>query len=123
MNVTKRRVTLVGLFLLSVVQSRAGTPIESKAVEQAPIQTTEPWQIVVGAPAWFTFINGDVGINGIKTHVDISPSDILRRTDFLAALRGEIRKGRRWQGGRRLIRTAGAVVAGGGVIFLWRVFT
>jgi urease accessory protein len=29
----------------------------------------------------------------------------------------------RWQGGRMLIRTAGAVVAGGGVFFLWRVFT
>jgi urease accessory protein len=29
----------------------------------------------------------------------------------------------RWQSGRMLIRTAGAVVAGGGVIFLWRVFT
>lgn len=29
----------------------------------------------------------------------------------------------RWQGGRMLIRTAGAVVAGGGIFFLWRVFT
>jgi urease accessory protein len=29
----------------------------------------------------------------------------------------------RWLGGRILIRTAGAVVAGGGAFFLWRVFT
>jgi urease accessory protein len=29
----------------------------------------------------------------------------------------------RWQGGRMLIRTAGAVVAVGGVFFLWKVFT
>jgi hypothetical protein len=93
MNITKRKVTLVAMFFLSVVASRAGTLVESKAVEQAPIQPTEPWQIIVGAPAWLTFVNGDVGINGIKTHVDVSPSDILRRTDFLASLRGEIRKG------------------------------
>jgi hypothetical protein len=39
-------------------------------------------------------VNGDVGINGIKTRVDVSLSDILRRADFLASLRGEIRKGR-----------------------------
>jgi hypothetical protein len=25
------------------------------------------------ARAWFTFINEDIGINGIKTHVDVSP--------------------------------------------------
>ncbi|HET9374894.1 MAG TPA: HupE/UreJ family protein [Chthoniobacterales bacterium] len=29
----------------------------------------------------------------------------------------------RWHGGRMLIRTAGAVVAGGGMFFLWRIFT
>jgi hypothetical protein len=93
-SVTKRKVTLVALSFLLVSTSRAGAPVESKAVEQAPVQSTEPWQIIVGAPAWLTFVNGDVGINGIKTHVDISPSDILRRADFVASLRGEIRKGR-----------------------------
>jgi hypothetical protein len=63
-------------------------------IEKAPIQPIEPWEITVGAPAWLTFVNGDVGINGIKTHVNVSPSDILRRTDFIASLRSEIRKGR-----------------------------
>jgi hypothetical protein len=114
MNLTKGRVTLVGLFLLSVVQLRAGTPIESKAAEQAPIQPTEPWQIVVGVPAWFTFINGDIGINGIKTHVDVSPSDILRRTDFLASFRGEVRKGRFGvQGDFLYLNAADGVFTGG----------
>jgi hypothetical protein len=94
MNVTKRNVSLVALLFLSVITSRAGTPVETKAVEQAPIQPIEPWQIIVGVPAWLTFVNGDVGIDGIKTHVDVSPSDILRRTDFLSSLRGEVRKGR-----------------------------
>jgi hypothetical protein len=26
------------------------------------------------ARVWFTFINEDIGINGIKTHVDVSPA-------------------------------------------------
>jgi hypothetical protein len=93
-STTKRKVTLVALSFVLVSTSRAGAPVESKAAEQAPIQSSQPWQIIVGAPAWLTFVNGDVGINGIKTHVDVSPSDILRRADFVASLRGEIRKGR-----------------------------
>lgn len=94
MNVTKRKVALATLFFLSVVASQAGTPIETKAVEQASIQPTEPWHITVGAPGWLTFVWGTVGIDGVKAHVDVGPLDILRRTDFIASLRGEVSKGR-----------------------------
>jgi hypothetical protein len=93
MNVLSRKLVVFTILLLPVV-GQAGTEEESKVVEQPSVRTIEPWQIIVGAPAWLTFLNGDVGINGIKTHVDVSPSDILRRTDILASLRAEVRKGR-----------------------------
>jgi hypothetical protein len=80
------------LFLLAVrdrssavfLAVRAGTPVESKATQRPPSpQPAEPWIIIVGAAGWFPFVTGDIGINGVITHVNIVPIDIFRRTDFL----------------------------------------
>ena len=95
MNGAYQKLSLAILFVLSVSAVWAGTPAESKAIQQPPSpQPAEPWIITVGAPAWLSFVSGDIGINGITTHVNVGPIDILRRVDFLASLRAEVSKGR-----------------------------
>ena len=92
---TRLKLAFAILALLSVNAVRAGTPVEPKSLQESPSpQPVEPWVVTVGAPAWLAFVNGDVGINGITTHVNVGPIDILRRIDFLAALRAEVSKGR-----------------------------
>ena len=67
-----RKLALAILFFLSVTAVRAGAPEESKAIQQPPSpQSTEPWIITVGAPGWFPFVTGDIGINGHTTHVNV----------------------------------------------------
>jgi len=109
-------VLCISLFL-SAIAAQAGTPFETKTVEQPPIHPTEPWRIVVGAPAWLTFLNGDIGINGVKTHVDISPTDILRHTNFLSSLEGEVSKGRVGIRGEYLYLNAAEGVFGNGLVY------
>jgi hypothetical protein len=89
-----RKLVTAILFFLSVTAVRAGTSEESKAIQEPSPQPVEPWIITLGAPGWFPFVTGDIGINGITTHVNVGPIDIFRRTDFLAALRAEVSKGR-----------------------------
>jgi hypothetical protein len=105
------------LLFLSAIEAKAGTPFETKAVAQPPIQPTEPWHIVVGVPAWLTFLTGDIGINGVKTHVDISPTDILRHTNFLSSLEGEVSKGRVGIRGEYLYLNAAEGVFGNGLVY------
>jgi hypothetical protein len=93
MNVLSRTLIVFTLFSLPLA-GQAGTEDESKVVEQPPVKTTEPWEIRVSGPGWLAGLNGDTGIHGITTHVDFGFTDILRRLDFIASLRGEIRKGR-----------------------------
>jgi hypothetical protein len=109
-------VLCISLFL-SAIAAQAGTPFETKTVEQPPIHPTEPWRIVVGAPAWLTFLNGDIGINGVRTHVDISPKDILRHTNFLSSLEGEVSKGRVGIRGEFLYLNAAEGVFGNGLVY------
>jgi hypothetical protein len=87
------RLALAILAFLSVDTVLGGTPVEPKTIEPSP-QPVEPWVVTVGAPAWLAFTNGEVGINGITSHVNVGPIDILRRIDFLASLRAEVSKGR-----------------------------
>lgn len=89
-----RKLVTAILFFLSVITVRTGAPEESKAIQQPSPQPVEPWMITVGAPGWFPFVTGDIGINGHTTHVNVGPLDIFQRTDFLAALRAEVSKGR-----------------------------
>jgi hypothetical protein len=90
-----QKLSLAILFVLSITAVRAGTSVESKVIQQpSSPQPVEPWIITVGAPGWFPFVTGDIGLNGRTTHVNVGPMDIFQRTDFLAALRAEVSKGR-----------------------------
>ena len=93
MDLRTVRVLAAALFLV-IVPGRAGT------LEQAPVnvqpsgETTPPWEITVGVPGWLAGVNGTIGTRGLTTHVDIAFSDILERTNAIASLGAEIRKGR-----------------------------
>jgi hypothetical protein len=58
-----------------------------------PVQD-ETWQFKLSSPGWLAGLEGDVGIDGVISRVDVDPGDIIRRIDMAASLRGEASKGR-----------------------------
>jgi hypothetical protein len=60
----------------------------------SPIDETERWRLTLSSPGWIAGLSGDAGLNGIVTHADVNPSDLLRHADMIASLRSELSKGR-----------------------------
>jgi hypothetical protein len=85
---------LVGTFLFSIIPGQAGVSEKEPVNVQPSVNTTPPWEITVEGPSWLSRLTGNIGSRGVTTHVDISATDILRRTNFIAALGGEVRRGR-----------------------------
>jgi hypothetical protein len=86
MHSANRKLGIGTLLFLSVTTAWAGTHAEANELQQPPAQPIAPWVITVGVPGWLPFVTGDVGLNGITTHVNVGPGDVLRRADFLAAI-------------------------------------
>jgi hypothetical protein len=84
----------VATLLLLGVPGWAGPPEDAKVVLQPTPKPTSPWEIKVGAPSWLSFVSGDIGVHGITSHVNIGPNTILRHSNFIASLSGDVRKGR-----------------------------
>jgi hypothetical protein len=84
----------VAILLLLAAPGWAGQPEDTKIVVEPSPKPTAPWEIKVGAPAWLSFVTGDIGVHGITSHVDVGPNTILRHTNFIASLSGDVRRGR-----------------------------
>jgi len=65
--------------------------LEKKAVQPAE---EDHWKFQLSTPGWLANIEGDVGIGGHVSHVDVNTDSIIRRIDMAASLRGEASKGR-----------------------------
>jgi hypothetical protein len=85
---------LIGTFLLWIIPGQAGT-LEKESVNVQPsVNTSPPWEIRVAGPGWLAGVNGTIGSHGVTTHVDIGFTDIIKRTNFIAALEADVRRGR-----------------------------
>ena len=52
------------------------------------------WKFLLAMPGWMPSLEGDTGINGLFSHVDLDPGDLIRHYDMVASLRAEASKGR-----------------------------
>jgi hypothetical protein len=52
------------------------------------------WKFLLAVPGWLPGLEGDTGINGLITSVDLDPGDIFRHYDMVGTLRGEVSQGR-----------------------------
>jgi hypothetical protein len=52
------------------------------------------WRFSLSVPGWLAGLEGDIGIGGAVSRVDVSPRNIIRRIDMATLLRGEASKGR-----------------------------
>src|SRR6516165_9218299 len=73
-----------------------GKQTEGKVTEQPPAQTTEPWEIRVGAPGWLANVSGFTGFHGVNPYANVGIGQILKHTNFIFSFGGEaeVRKGR-----------------------------
>ena len=85
---------LVGIFLLWMVPGHAGTLEKAPVNVQPSAQTSSPWEITVEGPGWLAGIDGTIGSRGVTTDVNIAFTDILKKTNFIAAFGAEVRRGR-----------------------------
>jgi hypothetical protein len=85
---------VVPFFFLPFIAGWAGTQEEAKVVEQPPVKTIEPWQITVEGPGWLAGVSGHTGFHGVNPYVNVNVGQILNHINAIAALGGEVRKGR-----------------------------
>jgi len=58
------------------------------------VKTTEPWQITVDGPGWLAGASGRIGFHGVNPYVSVGTKQIIDHTNAIAALGGEVRRGR-----------------------------
>jgi hypothetical protein len=58
------------------------------------VRSSEEWQFMLASPGWLAGLEGDIGINGAISGVNVDPGTIIRHLDMVASLRGEASKGR-----------------------------
>jgi len=79
------------IFALTLGSAALAGPLEKKAVLPAE---EDRWKLALSMPGWLANIKGDVGVNGLVSHVDVNTDAIVRRIDMAGSLRGELSKGR-----------------------------
>jgi hypothetical protein len=84
----------VPICFLTPIAGGAGTQEEPKAVEQPPVTTTEPWVITVDGPGWLAAASGHIGFRGVNPYVSVGTKQIIDHINAIAALGGEVRRGR-----------------------------
>jgi hypothetical protein len=83
---------LAGLLLGS--SAFAGDRAADNKIVIPPTPPAEPWEFKLALPGWIQWINGDTGLHGVTSQIDIGPDDIFPKIDMVADVRGEARKGR-----------------------------
>jgi hypothetical protein len=84
------------LFLLVAITGCNADAGETTSSKQSPPLTPldDRWRFSLSTPGWLAGLEGDVGIDGVISAIDVSPADIIRRIDMAAMLRAEAIKGR-----------------------------
>jgi hypothetical protein len=116
--------SLVPIFFLPLISAEVaaqqssepspGKQTEGKVIEQPATQTTEPWEIKVGAPGWLANVSGFTGFHGVNPYANVGIGQILKHTNFIFSFGGEaeVRKGRFGALGDLLYLDAQAGVSG-----------
>lgn len=60
----------------------------------APTPLDDSWRFSLSLPAWIPWMAGETGLNGVISHIDLGPGDIIRHIDMAADVRAEAHKGR-----------------------------
>jgi hypothetical protein len=81
---------ILTLLALSATATFAGDP--GKKTVSPPEE--DRWEFALSMPGWMPWLQGDTGVNGLVTHVDFDPGDLIRHYDMVASLRAEAGKGR-----------------------------
>ena len=76
------------------VKQSSGKEVQAKMVEPPPVKTTQPWQITIGVPGWLAGVSGYTGFRGVNPYVESGVIDILKHTNVISSLLGEVRNGR-----------------------------
>jgi len=88
----KKSFALIAGFALGTVSLIAGDG--SKKTVVPPPEEEDRWKVALSMPAWLANVEGDIGINGLVSNVDVNTHTILRHIDMVGALRAEVSKGR-----------------------------
>lgn len=73
----------------------AGADLQAGDTDQKTIAPLDDrWRLSLAVPGWLAGIEGQVGIGGAVSHVDVSPANIIRHIDMVTMLRAEASKGR-----------------------------
>lgn len=104
---------LVATSVLAI--ARAGTSVYPEFT-QDPAPAEDGWQASLVVPGFLAGLEGDVGLGGVISEVDVNAGDILRRIDMAAMIRGEIAKGNFGVTGEFIYLGLSDSVSSGGVV-------
>lgn len=76
----------------ALATARGGTAPTEPLPAEAP--AADEWAFTLALPGWIAGLEGDVGINGVVSEVNVDPGTIISHIDMVALLRGEASKGR-----------------------------
>ncbi|MGB8169969.1 MAG: hypothetical protein WCF18_20870, partial [Chthoniobacteraceae bacterium] len=65
-----------------------------KKVVVPPTPLDDSWHFSLALPGWIPWLQGDTGLHGVTSHVDLGPDDIIPKIDMVADVRAEAHKGR-----------------------------
>src|SRR6478609_1130545 len=80
------------LLLLASVTAQGGELIFPKTTVEP--RADDDWKFLLAVPGFMAGVEGDVGINGVVSDIDIGFADILPKIDMIWATRAEASKGR-----------------------------
>ncbi len=92
---TKNRFILSAWMMMAALSATAAAgEVQPPPMKETKPSLSEPWEFVVEPYGWALGIDGQTGVGGLTTSVDISPIDVLRHIDWFAFLAVEVRKGK-----------------------------
>jgi len=82
------------LLLPLAISATAAFAGESDKKIITPAEPADKWEVLLSMPGWIAGIEGNIGINGLVSPVDVAAKTIVPRIDMAASLRGEVQNGR-----------------------------
>ena len=83
----------LGAFLTVAINCQAGDG-HLRYKEVAPVQPEKDWELTLSMPGWLAGMEGESGINGHITDINLDPGDVIRHYDMAVSFRTELSKGR-----------------------------
>jgi hypothetical protein len=82
----------------------------TSVLKSGTTETPSPWEVRIGIPGWLSGIDGQFGVRGLVTNVNIPFVDLLRRMDAVAVLSLYARYGRwEWFGDGQYVKVSDSV--------------